>query len=469
MPGGRGKGARPKDPSARTLRPSKDINYRKMNEGADYLAQYDDHEDSEVEDYDVDPQGASFGAGVPEIIVTRATPQIEKTKAVNEEARQFKIQKLKTEIADLKRQEEELKLRNEEDELRRELLDRRKQVTKLRGKSTPLSSNSKNRTGKQTETKISEDLDMNKLRQSKHLRTLVSREMKEYGFVNSEDSCAADVSDIESGNDSHCLLNVEAESEACSKKAHKEKVKQKSKKKNKTSDSESQYSYSDTGSDAEVFYKKDGKKKIKSGIHAKSTDSVRNRQRYPQAHLRFEFAGSDLTFAKLDLNLFVAGELEIISDRRTEKVERVGRLNLLKKIMYLSTSYDLETLKSYYKGVLRDIEVGLKTWKDDFQYVESAVLSKTIPKTKTSTHTTPFKKNRSKFGAKKQDDKTSENDEKAWFCALYQRNKCAHKSSHTLVVKGKMHYAQHICATCWQKDSKKLEHPESSSACPHSS
>ena len=28
--------------------------------------------------------------------------------------------------------------------------------------------------------------------------------------------------------------------------------------------------------------------------------------------------------------------------------------------------------------------------------------------------------------------------------------------------------AQHICASCWQKISKKLEHTECSSACPHS-
>ena len=31
---------------------------------------------------------------------------------------------------------------------------------------------------------------------------------------------------------------------------------------------------------------------------------------------------------------------------------------------------------------------------------------------------------------------------------------------------GKFHYAQHICVSCWQKDYKKLEHPEFSSSCP---
>ena len=57
----------------------------------------------------------------------------------------------------------------------------------------------------------------------------------------------------------------------------------------------------------------------------------------------------------------MAGELEIIGDVRTEKVESSGRLSLLKKLMYLSTVYDLNTLKAYYAGVLRDIEVGAKT------------------------------------------------------------------------------------------------------------
>ena len=34
-----------------------------------------------------------------------------------------------------------------------------------------------------------------------------------------------------------------------------------------------------------------------------------------------------ICLASLDLNLFVAGKLEIISDCRTGKVERIGKLN----------------------------------------------------------------------------------------------------------------------------------------------
>lgn len=150
----------------------------------------------------------------------------------------------------------------------------------------------------------------------------------------------------------------------------------------KESDTESQYSFSSSDSDEsnENKKKKKSKKKIKSGIKAKASDSVRKSQRYPQAQLRFDFVSANVTFDKLDLNLFVAGELEIITDVRTKDKEKDGRLNLLKKIMYLSTSYDFNTLKSYYAAVLREIELGKKSWSDDFQYIEAAILSKHVPK-----------------------------------------------------------------------------------------
>ena len=67
---------------------------------------------------------------------------------------------------------------------------------------------------------------------------------------------------------------------------------------------------------------------------------------------------SNLSFDKLDLNMFVAGELEIISDQKTREVERMCRLNLLKKIMYLSSSYEFTVLKSLYAACLREIELG---------------------------------------------------------------------------------------------------------------
>lgn len=68
---------------------------------------------------------------------------------------------------------------------------------------------------------------------------------------------------------------------------------------------------------------------------------------------------------------------------------------------------------------------------------------------------------------KKNKNETNDTEEKLWFCSQYQRNKCHSKGSHILVIKCQARHAQHICASCWLKDSKKLEHPECSSACPH--
>ena len=143
-------------------------------------------------------------------------------------------------------------------------------------------------------------------------------------------------------------------------------------------------------------------------------------------------------------------ELEIISDKKTKEPEKSGRLKLLKKIMYNSSCYEFVTLKSFYAACLREIEVGNKTWEDDFSTMEMVILQKHVPKTKSGTQ---FGKKPFKFDKKSENPADgSDTKEKVWFCSYFQRNKCLHKGNHMKVVKGVHHYCQHICATCWQKD-----------------
>jgi hypothetical protein len=145
------------------------------------------------------------------------------------------------------------------------------------------------------------------------------------------------------------------------------------------SDDNSSYSFSST--DAEEFNIDSRKKKSKnnrkhgskSGITSKSSDMVKNRQRFPHSNLRFDFASRNVTFENLEFNLFIAGELEIIMSSITGKSEKEGRLDLLKKLMYLNSSYDYAAIKAVYAAILREIELGHCNWSDDFQYVESAV------------------------------------------------------------------------------------------------
>lgn len=155
--------------------------------------------------------------------------------------------------------------------------------------------------------------------------------------------------------------------------------------------------------------------------------------------------------------MFLAGEISIIAADDLCESERKGRLDLLKKIIYYSNTYEFKGLKAFYASWLREIELGKKKWSDDPSQIETAILSKFLLKNKGP----------SSFLKKDYANKPDANDDKTWFCSEYQRNKCKHKSSHLRVNNGKQRLASHICATCWLKDKKKLEHPECSSNCPH--
>ena len=196
---------------------------------------------------------------------------------------------------------------------------------------------------------------------------------------------------------------------------------------------------------------------LKSGIYAKSSEDVIDPQYYPHAHLRFEFVNHALTFDKLELNMFVAGELEIISKKHISSLERDGRLEFLKRLMYLNNAYEFPILKTLYVAVLREIELGYKSWGDDFTYIENTVLASSSHKFKPAADFS-----RGSSGSTK-------SDIRLWYCSKYQRNKCTFNESHMVQINGRIRLAKHVCASCWQKDKKELNHPECSSSCPHSS
>ena len=73
------------------------------------------------------------------------------------------------------------------------------------------------------------------------------------------------------------------------------------------------------------------KKKTKSGIRTKALDKVKTQLLWPQSALQYEFVNDSVSFKDLDITLFTAGELEIITSKGISEKEKVGRLNLLKK------------------------------------------------------------------------------------------------------------------------------------------
>ena len=150
-----------------------------------------------------------------------------------------------------------------------------------------------------------------------------------------------------------------------------------------SSESESTDS-SSTDSDSSKKKKKKhkSKKHKKSGINAKSSDKVKDPQRWPHAYLQYEFVNKQVKFDELDFKLFLAGEISIISADDLSETERKGRLDLLKKIIYFSNTYEFKGLKAYYAAWLREIELGKKNWSDDPQQIETAILSKYLLKNK---------------------------------------------------------------------------------------
>lgn len=342
------------------------------------------------------------------------------------------LARMKQEMQELLNEEKRLKKATELDSMRRRLEAQRQKVSNLRGMINvePLSKAKMDRVEKpksqrsrsdfreiqsQSENDCDAEINLDLLRNDKDLMRKVRKELKKQSLLSDSESCSSDNSYLD--------------------------------------DYSSNYTSSDESKNKKNKKKKHKKKK--SGISAQASDRVRYPQRWPHSHLQFEHVNKQVRFDELDFKLFVAGELEIISDSELTSSERTGRLNLLKKIVYYYSTYEFKGLKAFYAAWLREIELGKKKWSDDSQIIESAILSKYILKTS---------KSRSSAARKTENEQNNDN---VWFCQLYQRNKCLHKANHTETIKGKLRLAQHICATCWLKDRKKLVHPECSSSCPH--
>ena len=434
---------------------------------------------------------------------------------------QLEADRLRIQLKEL--EEEELRLREQRElaSLRRRVDDKKRSVSRLRGEVVA-SSKSKDKDKASALKSIDfSKLTIQDLRQNKDLRAKAKSVMFESGLGmmctdSDDDSDPSERSDSESHvrkrsvKDRTSLTDSDSKADAGSRSASKKKAKKRSKKRSKdnaafsvpdsddnlnkkkkkkkrkskahvssgsssdsSSDSDSQStekkkkrrnkSRRKVGTSSSSDSSSDCKSKKKSGILSKSSDRVKYVQKYPQAFLRFEHVSSKISFEKLDFNLFVAGELEIISDSSIKSTEKKARLEFLKRLMYLSSSHDFVAIKSLYAAVLREIEIGKKVWGDDFSSVETGTLN---PGGSKRTFVAG-KRNVAPAGKPRSEEVDKQAQEKAWFCSLYQRNKCEHKMAHAITVKGRMRWAQHICATCYQKNQVKLAHPECASDCPH--
>ena len=193
-------------------------------------------------------------------------------------------------------------------------------------------------------------------------------------------------------------------------------------------------------------------RKIKSGINAKPTSSVREQLRYPHFSLGqvSGFIGLNIPFHNLTFEQFVAGELTTIASAPTRN-EREGRTELLQRISLwkLRSGVTWPQIRNTYAHIIRMVENREIGWRTDWDRFERHIYDK-IAETK------------------KVLIKDKKGNDPVWFCKAYQRpDGCPRESSHWGKVGTQNRLMQHICATCWLRDRVKRHHPESSDECPH--
>jgi hypothetical protein len=255
---------------------------------------------------------------------------------------------LENEYESLVREEEERKNEARINNLKKKISHKRKYLAELRCDNLDLSPELASCT-------------LQDLRKNKNLKLKAKKELKKTGLLESSSDSESESSDSEqsyklkkekSGKKSKSYHDDGSSDSEQSYKLKKEKSGKKSK------------SYHDDGSsdsDTSDYSIKKSSYSKKSGISSKSSDHVKFQQKYPHAFLRYEHVNSSVQFESLEMNLFVARELEIISQSTTKKKEREARLEFLKRFMYLNNSYEFSILKSLYAAILREIELEHKS------------------------------------------------------------------------------------------------------------
>ena len=96
---------------------------------------------------------------------------------------------------------------------------------------------------------------------------------------------------------------------------------------------------------------------------------------------------------------------------------------------------------------MRGIELGKKSWADDSQLIESAILTKYILKGSAS-KSLAYKSGGKAAGKQSDEDRT-------WFCFSYQRNKCTKKIKSFGYNKwSNAAYVTHLCYMLAERQSK---------------
>ena len=178
-------------------------------------------------------------------------------------------------------------------------------------------------------------------------------------------------------------------------------------------------------------------------------------QEWPDSHLNVHFGSRKKEYSELSMAEFCAGYATILEF--TGGIEKAHRISHLKDLMYLSSKFTWKSILNYHGACLTELERGHLKWGDSFLSLQSTILAGSAL---LSQNGGPSGRSMSSGGS------NSSKSDATLFCRNYQRGNCQQSRDHYGYFYGENRLLKHICATCWQKDRKVSNHPETSDECP---
>ena len=184
------------------------------------------------------------------------------------------------------------------------------------------------------------------------------------------------------------------------------------------------------------------KMKIKSGKFVKSNIGIKRQEQWPHVNVMRKYT-KRTTFDQMEFDAFVAGETRVIINMM-EKEEAMGCLKVPCRVAHwLCKCKEWGIVRSLYEAIIDSVEMGEEEWTSDFAHYETMI---------------PIC---GRVESRKEECKERKEVDIYW-CKPYQRGQCGEGSPHISNIKPDEPPVSvlHICAQCWMRDRKRLEHPE---------
>ena len=214
------------------------------------------------------------------------------------------------------------------------------------------------------------------------------------------------------------------------------------------------------------------KGKLKSGKCAKvdNTD-IKKVVSYPHSKLNREFVRYT-SFDDLPLNIFAAGELELILRAKSD-AERLARTNILLMCMYHSQYLDISEIRDQYDVLLKSIERGEYHWVDNLgDRIDRALdrRARVVERENVRTKIRNSSSTNNKSNPKKAEvgnNKNRRSEAEFIYCLDFNKGVCNEVTSHLGRFAGRDNVMKHhICRKCWSEKGNKVGHPEIDDRCP---